>query len=187
MAYKEFATEALLSQLIGVEATAKLYRGALAPLFEKAHAEDASGTLLVARELISRWLAEELAERDALTSPEMVKEYLRLHFAGQGYETFVVLFLDSQNRLIAAEELFRGTLTQTAVYPREVAKRGLDLGAGSVILAHNHPSGVGEPSEADRILTAQLRKALALLEISVLDHLVVAGNTAVSFAERGII
>ena len=100
-------------------------------------------------------------------------------------ECFSVVFVDSQHRVIAARELFRGTLTQTAVYPREVARQALQLNAAAVILAHNHPSGVAEPSTADRLLTDTLRAALGQLDIAVLDHLIVAGNQCVSFAERG--
>jgi len=100
---------------------------------------------------------------------------------------FVALFLDAQNRLLVAEELFRGTLTQTSVYPREVVKRALALNAAAVIFAHNHPSGVAEPSRSDEMLTASLRQALALVDVRVLDHLIVAGPAIVSFAERGLL
>jgi DNA repair protein RadC len=97
------------------------------------------------------------------------------------------LFLDSQNRLLAADELFRGTLTQTSVYPREVVKRALALNAGAVIFAHNHPSGIAEPSRSDELLTASLKQALALVDVRVLDHLIVAGTVMTSFAERGLL
>ena len=116
-----------------------------------------------------------------------VRDYLRLHFAGQEHETFLVLFLDAQNGLIASEELFRGTLTQTSVYPREVVKRALRHNAGAVIFAHNHPSGVAEPSRADEALTQALKQALALVDVKVLDHFVVAGTCAIGFAERGLL
>lgn len=123
----------------------------------------------------------------SLTSPQAVRDYLRLRIADREHEIFVVLFLDSQNRLIAAEELFRGTLAQTSVYPREVVKAALKHNAAAVIFAHNHPSGVAEPSRADEMLTVALKQALALVDIRTLDHFVVAGTTVISFAERGLI
>ena len=142
-------------------------------------------SIQAAVELARRSLAEELAERHALGSPRMVSEFLSLWLRDRPYEVFAVLFLDSQNRLLAAEELFRGTLTQTAVYPREVARRALELNAAAVILSHNHPSGVAEPSAADDALTRSLKATLAQLDVPVLDHLIVAGNRCYSFAERG--
>lgn len=138
-------------------------------------------------ELVRRALREEVAGRDVLTSPDAVRDYLRLALAPLPYEVFMVLFLDSQNRLLAACELFRGTLAQTSVYPREVVKAALAHNAAGVILAHNHPSGVAEPSRADELLTASLKQALALVDIRTLDHLIVAGAKVVSFAERGLI
>jgi len=137
-------------------------------------------------ELARRSLAQELMQRPVFDSPIRVKEYLRLQIGSRGYEVFVVLFLDAQNRLIRAEEMFRGTLTQTSVYPREVLKRALDLGAAAVLLSHNHPSGAAEPSKADEFLTQTLNKALALIDVRVLDHLVVGQAEVVSFAERGL-
>lgn len=187
MDYTHFPTETLLASVIGEEATAKWYHGSLRALFEDGRTEADIALLLVAKELVLRFLHEALAVRDVFSSPDAVKDYLRLRFAGQGHELFVVLFLDAQNRLIAAEALFRGTLTQTAVYPREIVKRALELGACAVILAHNHPSGVAEPSTADINLTEQLKKSLALVDVRVLDHIVVAGSGAVSFAERGLV
>lgn len=144
-------------------------------------------TLQAALELARRSLREALAERDVLASPTQVREFLALWLRDRPYESFCALFLDSQNRLLAAEELFRGTLSQTAVYPREVARRTLQSNAAAVILAHNHPSGVAEPSAADRMLTDALRAALAQLDVPVLDHLIVAGNRCISFAERGLL
>ncbi len=139
----------------------------------------------VVRELVRRWLQEEMEGRNLLSDPAAVKSYLGSSLAKREHETFMVLFLDAQNRLIAAEELFRGTLTQTAVYPREVLKAALLHNAAGVILAHNHPSGAARPSAADRQLTETLQKALALVDISVLDHFIVAGQEVLSFAERG--
>ena len=107
--------------------------------------------------------------------------------AGRDYEVFMVLFLDAQNRILEAEEMFRGTLTQTSVYPREVVKRSLVHNAAAVIFAHNHPSGVSEPSRADELLTQSLRQALALVDVKVLDHFVIAGSGVMSFAERGLL
>ena len=137
--------------------------------------------------LARRALAERLKERPAFDSPDAVKNYLRLAIGTRSHEVFAVLFLDAQHRLIAMEELFRGTLTQTSVYPREVAARALHLHAAAVVLAHNHPSGCAEPSRADESLTRALKAALALLDVRVLDHVIVARDTALSMAERGLL
>lgn len=134
-----------------------------------------------------RYLVSDIQQRDCLSSPQAVKDFLKLKLAGRPHEVFMVLFLDSQNRLISAEEMFRGTLTQTSVYPREVIIEALARGAAGVVLAHNHPSGVPEPSAADLALTEVLRRALGLVDIRVLDHVVVAGPQTVSFSERGLI
>ncbi|MCS6787326.1 MAG: DNA repair protein RadC [Thiobacillaceae bacterium] len=136
-------------------------------------------------EMARRALAERMRSGALLDSPAAVRDYLRLSLAGLPHEVFTAVFLDAQNRVIAVEELFRGTLTQTSVYPREVVKRALAHNAGGVILAHNHPSGLAEPSQADRWLTEQLKHALALVDVRVLDHFVVAGTQCLSFAERG--
>ena len=137
-------------------------------------------------ELVRRALAEELRGRDALTSPVAVRNYLRLQLGGLGHEVFWALWLDARHRLVASDSLFSGTLTQTSVYPREVVKCALARNAAAVIFAHNHPSGVAEPSPADRFLTDELRKALALVDVKVLDHFIVAGTQEpLSFAERG--
>ncbi len=137
-------------------------------------------------EMARRALGERLAARELLSSPQAVRDYLRLSLAGLPHEVFVALWLDAQNRLIACEELFRGTLTQTAVYPREVVKRALARNAAAVILAHNHPSGLAEPSAADEALTRALKEALALVDVRVLDHFIVAGTAPpLSLAERG--
>lgn len=138
-------------------------------------------------ELARRSLAQELMQRPLFDSATRVKEYLRLQIGSRDHEVFVVLFLDAQNRLIRLEELFRGTLTQTSVYPREVVKRALELSAAAVVLAHNHPSGAAEPSRADEYLTQTLKSALALIDVRVLDHLVVTRSEALSFAERGLL
>lgn len=138
-------------------------------------------------ELARRSLAERLSQRPAMDHPEAVRQHLSLQLGALPHEVFAVLFLDAQLRLIALEEMFRGTLTQTSVYPREVVKRALALGASAVILSHNHPSGVAEPSRADEFLTQSLRSALALVDVRVLDHIVVAGGQSVSMAERGLL
>lgn len=138
-------------------------------------------------ELVSRALREKLCQRDALARPAAVRDYLRLKLRHLEHEVFVGIYLDAQNRIIADEVLFRGTLTQTSVYPREVVKRALANNAASVILAHNHPSGVAEPSHSDEVLTRALCDALRLIDVRVLDHFVVAGDNATSFAERGLL
>ena len=136
-------------------------------------------------ELARRALMEQLRAGVALSSPQAVKQYLQLLLAGKACESFVVLFLDVKNRLIATEELFRGTLTHTSVYPREVVKAALNHNAAAILLAHNHPSGIADPSPADHTLTLALKQALALIDVRVLDHFVVAGDTVYSFAEHG--
>lgn len=136
-------------------------------------------------ELARRSINEELRFGEVLSSPQAVRHYLKLLLGQQAHESFVVLFLDVKNRLIAAEELFRGTLTHTSVYPREVVKTALAHNAASVILAHNHPSGTPDPSTADRALTNALKQALGLVDIRVLDHFIVAGRQVYSFAEHG--
>jgi len=140
-----------------------------------------------ARELARRSLQDDLRASGALTSPGAVRDYLRLAIADLPHEVFVCLWLDAQHRVIACEELFRGTLTQTSVYPREIVKAGLKANAAAVIFAHNHPSGAAQPSQADELLTRNLKEALALVDIKVLDHFVVAGRQALSFAERGLL
>ena len=147
---------------------------------------NATHDAVIARAL--RIMEGRLQCRDVLlTSPQAVRDYLRLRIADREYEVFFAMFLDSQNRLIAAEELFRGTLSQTSVYPREVVKTALKHNAAAAIFAHNHPSGVAEPSRADEMLTAALKQALAMADIRTLDHFVVAGASVLSFAERGLL
>ena len=138
-------------------------------------------------EMARRALREEIGERDAMSSPRAVRDFLQLSLGGRPHEVFAVIFLDSQNRMLGLEELFRGTLTQTSVYPREVVKTALRYNAAGVIFAHNHPSGVAEPSRADELLTQTLKQALLLVEIKTLDHFIVAGTRTVSFAERGLL
>ncbi len=138
-------------------------------------------------ELARRTLAREVAARPVFDSPQRVMDYLRLQLGHLGHEVFAVLFLDAQHHLIELEEMFRGTLTQTSVYPREVVRRALAHNAAAVILAHNHPSGHAEPSRADEFLTQTLKAALQLVDVRVLDHFVVGHSAVVSFAQRGLL
>jgi DNA repair protein RadC len=143
--------------------------------------------LSVARELLLRDLREQMARGPAMTSPQVLRDWLRLYCAGLGHEVFLVLYLDANHRLIEPQELFRGTLTQTSVYPRELVKGALERNAAALAVAHNHPSGQAEPSRADEYLTQTLKSALSLVDVRVLDHFIVAGDQVVSFAERGLI
>jgi DNA repair protein RadC len=138
-------------------------------------------------EMSRRALAEEMKQKDVLSSPKKVRDYLSLKLGNEPREIFMVLFLDTQNRVQAQENLFEGTLSQASVYPREIVKRALHHNAASVIFAHNHPSGIVEPSRADETLTKSLQSALDLVDIRVLDHFIVAGNETMSFAERGLL
>lgn len=187
MDYGNVSDVDLLARVVGPRVARRLYQGALAPLFAADSGPNGREKLLAARELVRRMLAEQLRREHVMTNPNTVRDYLRLLFRGREYESFAALYLDSQNRLIASEELFRGTLAQTSVYPREIVKRALAHNCAAVIFAHNHPSGVAEPSRADELLTANLKQALALVDIRVLDHMVVADQAVVSFAERGLI
>ncbi len=143
--------------------------------------------LLAVLELARRALAQQLRERAVFDSPQAVTQYLQLHLAGKPHEVFAVLFLDHQHRLIAMEELFRGTLSQTSVYPREVVLHALQHQAAAVVLAHNHPSGTVQASPADLALTQVLRSALALVDVRVLDHIIVAPGAGLSMAEQGLL
>jgi DNA repair protein RadC len=122
-----------------------------------------------------------------MDSPQALRDWLRLYCAGLEHEVFIVVYLNSQHRLIAAEEAFRGTLNQTAVYPREIVKGALRRNAAALAIAHNHPGGNQDASRADEYLTQQLKTALALIDVRVLDHFIVAGDSVVSFAEKGLI
>ena len=143
--------------------------------------------LVAVLELARRALAQQLQEGQVFDSPDAVKHYLQLHLAYKGHEVFAVLFLDSQHRLLALEEMFRGTLTQTSVYPREVVLRALHHQAAAVVLSHNHPSGNVQPSRADEALTQTLKTTLALIDVRVLDHVIVAPGQALSMAEKGLL
>ena len=130
---------------------------------------------------------ESMRHRDVLSSPMLVRDYLRMTLEGREYEVFMAIFVDSQNRVIAAEEIFRGSLTQTSVFPREIVKRSLFYNAAAICFCHNHPSGLAEPSHADEALTRALRQALALIDVKVIDHFIVGSGCASSFAERGLL
>jgi DNA repair protein RadC len=168
---------------LGRLAAASLADLSALPGIGPAKASQLAATLELARRALQRGFAQ----RDLLSSPAAVRDWLRLKLASLPHEVFAALWLDAQNRLIQYDELFRGTLTQTSVYPREVVKQALSRNAAAVLLAHNHPSGVAEPSRADEALTQSLKQALALVDVKVLDHFVVTGNTALSFAERGLL
>ena len=188
MDYRSCSDLQLLSILVGAKTAQKLLNGGLASLLVgRADELDLHPKIEAARELVLRALKEELRRGSALTSPGAVRDYLRLMLAGKEHEMFVVVFLDAQHRVIDAEELFRGTLTQTSVYPREVVKASLRWNAAAVIFAHNHPSGVAQPSQADELLTRNLKDALSLVDVKVLDHFIIAGNASISFAERGLL
>ncbi|MCP9758726.1 JAB domain-containing protein [Aquitalea sp. S1-19] len=141
--------------------------------------------LMAVKEMAQRALAESLAKRDALSSPADVRSYLRLAIGSRDIEVFVALFLNAQHQVIAMEEVFRGTLTETRVYPREIVRRALFHNAAALIVAHNHPSGRAEASMADRALTQTLKSALELVDIALLDHFVVTAAHATSLAEEG--
>ncbi|MDO8943165.1 MAG: DNA repair protein RadC [Desulfobacterales bacterium] len=143
--------------------------------------------LSVARELLLRDLREQMHRGPVMTSPQILRDWLRLYCAGLEHEVFLVLYLDANHRLIEPQELFRGTLTQTSVYPRELVKGALARNAAALAVAHNHPSGQAEPSRADEFLTQTLKSTLSLVDVRVIDHFVVAGDRVVSFAERGLI
>lgn len=188
MDYSSLTNFELLTRVVGVRAAKRMYRGELAPLFmPQTDVSRRHMQLAAAAELVRRWLREELRRSEVFGSPAEVRDYLRLAFAKEEREIFVGLFLDAQHRLIEAETLFFGTLTQTSVYPREVVKRALFFNAAAVLFAHNHPSGIAEPSKADEYLTKSLVSALGLVDVRVLDHFVVGGAQVTSFAERGLL
>lgn len=143
--------------------------------------------LAVVLELARRAAGQQLGDREVFGSPDLVKHYLQLHLARKPQEQFAVLFLDAQNRLMEMQVMFRGTLTQTSVYPREIVREALVLGAAAVVLAHNHPSGTVQPSRADEVLTQTIKAALALVDVRVLDHVIVAPGNSLSMAERGLV
>lgn len=186
MNYVQLSDRELVAELIGKRAAERLCQRSLVELIGEAEKDTHTfGKLLAAVELVKRALRENIRNGSVLSSPAAVRDYLRLHLMGKEHEVFMALFLDAQNRVLETEELFRGTLTQTSVYPREVVKRALKHNAAAVIFAHNHPSGVAEPSRADEALTAALKQSLALVDVKVLDHFVVGAGAVMSFAECG--
>ena len=185
----------LLVELIGERNTTVLYNNTLRPLFcaeesAPAYANIGHGRahrkLMVARELVTRCLAEELPDRDALTSPGLVRTYLQARLAPLGREVFACIFLDTRHFIIHLEIMFQGTIDSATVHPREIVKTALRHNASAVILAHNHPSGVAEPSAADQAITRRVVDALALVDVRVLDHFVVGATEIVGLAERGL-
>ncbi|SFM53825.1 DNA repair protein RadC [Nitrosomonas communis] len=185
--YENLSNVELLAKLIGVRESRLLYRGSLQPLFAACPEQGMPHEkCAVAKELIKRFLEEELQQRDVLDSPHAVRDYLKLTLRQHEHEVFIVIFLDARNRVIVVQEMFRGTLTQASVYPREVVKAALKHNAAAVILAHNHPSGVAEPSRADQILTDTLKQSLSLVDVKVLDHFIIAGAQTLSMAELGL-
>jgi DNA repair protein RadC len=195
MDFHHHSNEIVLSALVGPKTAAKLLEatsGCLAPLIaENLAAYRIGGNTInrvaAAKALVLRAIEETLQARDLLSSPTQVRQYLQISFAGLEHEVFSACFLNAHNHLLAAETLFRGTLTETSVYPREIVKRALFHNAAGVIFAHNHPSGAPAPSVADKQLTERLQKALQLIDVRVLDHVIIADNTCFSFAEGGLI
>lgn len=195
----EMSNVELLTLLVGKEIACHLGTRQLSEVFgfrastpamvssEHPASYHASPILCAARELLCRCFQEQMESGEALTSPSMVKQFLCSKIGNLEHEVFWCLWLDNRHRLIVAEELFRGTLNQAGVYPREIVKRALAVNAAAVILAHNHPSGETEPSTADVHLTNTIKSAVDLVDIRVLDHFVVGGTDAMSFAERGML
>lgn len=183
----EYASSGELLAILTSEEKWLTYRGTLTPLFYPTDEVFQDYRFGAALTLVMRLMREGLYREESLSAPDAVARYLKLHFKEQYQEVFTVLFLDTQNRLITLEDMFFGTLSQTSVYPREIVRKALTTHAACVIVAHNHPSGEPEPSRADEILTTTLKAALALVDVRVLDHLVIAGTTHVSFAERGLL
>lgn len=188
----------LISMLVGEQAAQCLATRSLSELFklfpkplairESFSADPKEKIFEAAKELMARALSESMEQRSLLDSPHAVRDYLRLRLADRDHEVFSVLLLDARHQLLAAIELFRGTLTQTCVYPREVVKLALSHNAGAVIFAHNHPSGAKEPSQADIDLTKVLQQALSLVDVRTIDHFIVAGmEKPLSLAEKGLI
>ena len=177
----------LSEELLGTDGIAGLLNATVPSLkMVKGLGPAKQAELLAVFEMARRALSQRLKEREAFHTPGAVKQYLQLQLGHKNHEVFAVLFLDNQNRMLAMEELFRGTLSQTSVYPREVVLRALHHQAAAVVLSHNHPSGSVEPSRADEHLTQTLKAALALVDVRVLDHIIVGQGQALSMAEQGL-
>ncbi len=177
----------LSEELLGADGIAGLLNATVQSLqLVKGLGPAKQAELLAVFEMARRALSQRLKEREAFHTPGAVKQYLQLQLAHKNHEVFAVLFLDNQNRMVAMEELFRGTLSQTSVYPREVVMRALHHQAAAVVLSHNHPSGSVQPSRADEHLTQTLKALLALVDVRVLDHIIVGQGQALSMAEAGL-
>lgn len=188
MNHEYLSTVDLLARLIGTKTAKRLYvGGSLTPFFKPQEGDPHYERILAAGELVRRWMYEHLERGPALLNPASVRDYLRLLFAGEEREIFIVLFLDNRHRVISVERMFFGTIDGANVHPREVVKLALRRNAAAVIFSHNHPSGVAEPSPADELITRRLKEALLLVDIRVLDHLIVGESVVESFAERGLL
>lgn len=182
------STLELLTVLLGKRQANAVYNGSLVPLFQPAGGTTVRNPKLhAAHELVRRWLAEELNRPSPIESPAAMRTFLSVLTRDKPYEAFIVLFLDTRHRLIVAEEMFRGSIDSAAVHPREIVRRALEVNAAAVVLAHNHPSGIAEPSQSDNSITKRVVEALRLVDIRVLDHFVVGDVEVVSMAERGLI
>ena len=179
--------EDFLRLLIGNRQAKELSTASLSTLFAPQPPSPMHAKLFAARELVFRWLTEELEDRPVFQHEYVVRQYLQMYFAGKDRETFLVLFLDSQLRLCSAEELFVGTINQAQVYPREVLRRAIANNATAIVIAHNHPSGRMEPSDTDLQLTDDLQKALAYIDVRLIDHFIVGHGTAMSFLQQGLL
>ena len=184
----ELSDKELVVELIGHRAAKKFHTKSLAALLsESGNTTYDLRRVFAAQEFMQRVLREELKRGESIRRPHMVFDYLKIILAGKEREVFVALYLDNKHRLIVAEELSRGTIGQATVYPREAVKCALKHNAAAVIVAHNHPSGVVEPSTNDMVITRRLKDAFSLVGVTVLDHVIVAGNECLSFVERGFI
>lgn len=178
-----YSDRELLALIVGKRTASKLLlTGSLMQILTSDHPK-----LIAVIELARRALREQIDRGTVLTTPQATRDYLRLMLSGRENEVFVAIFLTAQNKVIEYKELFTGSLTQTSVYPRPIVQHALRINAGAIIFAHNHPSGVAEPSRADEALTQALKQALALVDVKVLDHFVVGSGSAMSFAERGLL
>lgn len=188
MNYRFLPNHDLVSLLIGKRATHKLYTDTLNALFAPEGGPDTvHPKIQAAHELVRRWLEESLRRSSVVESPAATRQLLSAMVHDKPYESFLVLFLDNRHRLISAEEMFRGTIDSASVHPREIVRRAIQVNAAAIVLAHNHPSGVAEPSIADTVLTTRIKESLALIDVRVIDHFVVGDTEMVSFAERGLV
>lgn len=187
MSIRSLSTVELLGLVIGKQRAKAAYAGKLSPLFQPIEGEEAvDPKLAAAHELVRRWLSETLRDTSPMESPAAARAFVLALLRHRSYESFSVLFLDTRHRLIVAEELFRGSIDSATVFPREVVRRAMQLNASAVLLAHNHPSGIAEPSAADSAITRRIVDALALVDVRVLDHFVVGDVTVTSMAELGM-